>query len=51
MKQQEKLIHFLMQKRIAVEHEKHEEGLDQKGEAHDSLDDISCSEFQYHSLT
>ena len=28
---------FLMQKRIAVEHEKHEDGLqDKKGEAHDS---------------
>ena len=51
MKQQQKLIHFLKQKRIAVEHEKHEDGLDKKGEAHDSLNDISCSKFQYHSLT
>ena len=43
---------FLMQKRIAVEHEKHEDGLpNKKGEAHDSLDDISCSKFQYLSLT
>ena len=31
-----------MQKTIAVEHEKHEDGLqDKKGEAHDGLDDIS----------
>ena len=30
-----------MQRRIAVEHEKHENGLDKKGKAHDilSLDD------------
>ena len=40
-----------MQKRIAVEHEKHEDGPDKKSEAHDSFDDISCSKFQYHSLT
>ena len=41
-----------MQKRIAVEHEKHEDGRqDKKGEAHDSLDDNSCSNFQYLSLT
>ena len=41
-----------MQKTIAVEHEEHEDGLqDKKGEAHDSLDDISCSVFQYLSLT
>ena len=41
-----------MQKRIAVEHEKHEDGLrNKKGEAHDSLDNISCSEIQYLSLT
>ena len=40
-----------MQNRIAVEHEKHEDGLqDKKGEAHDGLDDISCSKFQYLSL-
>ena len=40
-----------MQKRIAVELVKHEDGLqDKKGEAHDSLDDISCPMFQYLSL-
>ena len=32
-----------MQKRIAVKHEKYKDGLDKKGKAHDSLDDISCS--------
>ena len=32
--------------------QKHEEGLDKDGgEAHDRLDDDSCSKFQYHSLT
>ena len=41
-----------MQKRIAVEHVKHEDGLqDKKGEGHDSLDDISSWMFQYLSLT
>ena len=41
-----------MQTRIAVEHEKHEDGLpNKKGEAHDSLDAFSYSEFQYLSLT
>ena len=32
--------------------QKHEEGLDKDGsEGHDSLDDVSCSKFQYHSLS
>ena len=45
---------------MTVEPEKHEDGLDEDGEAGevgsisppgDNLDDVSCSKFQYHSLT
>ena len=33
---------------MAVEHEKHENGLGKDGgKAYDSLDDVSCSEFPY----
>ena len=50
MKQQQKLTSFFKLKRMAFEPEKHEDGLDKDGEVH-SLDDVSYSEFQYHSLT
>ena len=37
---------------MAVELEKHEDGLDKDVvEAHDSLDNVSCSKFPYHSFT
>ena len=37
---------------MAVEYEKHQDGLDKDvGEAYDSLNEVSCSKFPYHSFT
>ena len=35
---------------MAIQPEKHEDGLDKDGEVHDSLGDVSYSKFQCHSL-
>ena len=51
MKWQQKVTSFFTPKRMAVEPEKHEDGLDKDGEVQDSLVDVSYSKFQYHSLT
>ena len=50
-KQKQKLSSFFTPKRMAIQPEKHEDGLDKDGEVHDSLGDVSYSTFQYHSLT
>ena len=41
-KQYQKLSSFSMRNRIAVEHEKHEDGLDRKGEVVQSFNVIVC---------
>ena len=35
---------------MAIQPEKHEDGLDKEGEVYDSLGDVSYSKFQCHSL-
>ena len=42
---------FTQKRRMAVELKKHENGLGKDGgKAYDSLDDVSCSKFSYHSF-
>ena len=36
---------------MAIQPEKHEDGLDKEGEVYDYLGDVSYSKFQCHSLT
>ena len=56
IKQQQKLTSFFTLKKMTVEPEKHEDGLDkdggEAGELRNQFDDVCCSRFQYyHSLT
>ena len=53
MKGQQKLSSFFMLlKKMAVEPEKHKDGLEKDGKAARSqFSDVSCTKFQYHSLT
>ena len=49
-KQKQKLSSFFTFKGMAIQPEKHEDGLDKEGEVYDSLGDVSYSKFQCHSL-